>query len=76
MQVKAVPHQILQRYRWSVSAGYQVPLDRLPQPIPIDGLPSTSKNHLTLPAPFATSSTAQVGRRDGRRHNRARKLRK
>ncbi len=39
MQVKAVLHQLLQRFRWSVPPGYQVPLNRLPVPIPSDGLP-------------------------------------
>jgi cytochrome P450 len=39
MQVKAVMHQLLQRYRWSVPPGYQMSLDPLPVPIPTDGLP-------------------------------------
>lgn len=39
MQVKSVLHQVLQRYRWSVPARYQWPLDTTSLPSPKDGLP-------------------------------------
>ncbi|WP_030165019.1 cytochrome P450 [Spirillospora albida] len=39
MQVKSVLHQILQRYRWSVPARYEWPLDTTSLPSPKDGLP-------------------------------------
>jgi cytochrome P450 len=39
LQVKAVLHQLLLRYRWSVPAGYEMPLDYTSLPRPSDGLP-------------------------------------
>ncbi|WP_329519706.1 cytochrome P450 [Spirillospora sp. NBC_01491] len=39
MQVKSVLHQMLQRYRWSVPARYEWPLDTTSLPSPKDGLP-------------------------------------
>ncbi|WP_141717620.1 cytochrome P450 [Nocardia altamirensis] len=39
MTVKAVLHQMLLRYRWSVRPGYQVPLVAGTGPMPADGLP-------------------------------------
>ncbi|WP_280312687.1 cytochrome P450 [Nocardia abscessus] len=39
MTVKAVVHQMLLRYRWSVPEGYQVPLVAGTGPVPADGLP-------------------------------------
>lgn len=39
MQVKAVMHQLLQRYRWSIPAGYELPIDWSSLPRPKDGLP-------------------------------------
>lgn len=39
MQVKAVLHQILLRYRWSVPGRYEMPLDTTSLPSPKDGLP-------------------------------------
>jgi cytochrome P450 len=39
MQVKAAMHQLLLRYRWSVPAGYEMPIDWSSLPRPKDGLP-------------------------------------
>jgi cytochrome P450 len=39
MQVKAVLHQLLRRYRWRTAPGYQAPLDYTALPYPKDGLP-------------------------------------
>jgi cytochrome P450 len=37
--VKAVLHQLLLRYQWTVPHGYQMPLDYTSMPTPSDGLP-------------------------------------
>lgn len=39
IQVKAILHQLLQRFSWSVDADYEVPWDRKSLPVPKDGLP-------------------------------------
>jgi cytochrome P450 len=39
LQVKAVMHQILQRYRWSTPQGYRMPYQLVPIAKPRDGLP-------------------------------------
>lgn len=39
VQVKAVMHQLLLRYSWTVEPGYELPLDRTSLPTPKDGLP-------------------------------------
>ncbi|GAA5050460.1 cytochrome P450 [Nocardia callitridis] len=39
MTVKAVLHQMLLRYRWSLAPGYEVPLVAGTGPMPADGLP-------------------------------------
>ena len=39
LQVKAVMHQLLQRYRWSVPEGYEMPVQQAPISKPRDGLP-------------------------------------
>jgi len=39
MQVKAAMHQMLLRYRWSVPADYEMPVDWSSLPRPKDGLP-------------------------------------
>ena len=39
MEVKAVMHQVLRRYRWSVDPAYRMPLDWRALPIPRDRLP-------------------------------------
>ncbi|HEV7931844.1 MAG TPA: cytochrome P450 [Actinomadura sp.] len=39
MQIKSVLHQVLQRYRWSVPADYEWPLDTTSLPRPKDALP-------------------------------------
>jgi cytochrome P450 len=39
MEVKAIMHQLLLRFRWSVRAGYQPPLHYGTGPTPSDGLP-------------------------------------
>lgn len=39
LQVKAVMHQLLQRYRWTTAPGYQAPMDYSSIPFPKDGLP-------------------------------------
>jgi cytochrome P450 len=38
-QVKAVMHQLLRRYRWSVAPGYRMPVQQAPISKPRDGLP-------------------------------------
>jgi cytochrome P450 len=39
MEIKAVMHQLLQRFRWQVPPGYEMPVDRTSLPRPADGLP-------------------------------------
>jgi cytochrome P450 len=39
MEVKAVLHQLIRRYRWSVEPGYQMPIDWKALPVPRDRLP-------------------------------------
>ena len=39
MQIKAVMHQLVQRYRWSVPEGYVMPVQQAPISKPQDGLP-------------------------------------
>ena len=39
MEVKAVMHQVLRRWRWSVPAGYRMPYQLVPIAKPRDGLP-------------------------------------
>jgi cytochrome P450 len=39
MEIKAVMHQVLQRYRWSVDPAYEMPIDWTSLPRPKDGLP-------------------------------------
>jgi len=39
MQIKAVMHQLVRRYRWSVPQGYVMPVQQAPISKPIDGLP-------------------------------------
>lgn len=39
MQIKAILHQVVQHYRWSVPANYTMPLDFTSLPVPADGLP-------------------------------------
>ena len=39
MQVRAIFHELLRRYRWSVPAGYEWPLDLAALPVPRDRLP-------------------------------------
>ena len=41
MQVKAILHQVLLKYRWRVPAGYVMPVDTTSLPVPKDGLPVT-----------------------------------
>ncbi|MCW2888293.1 MAG: cytochrome [Streptosporangiaceae bacterium] len=41
MQIKSVMHQLVRRYRWSVPADYEWPLDMSTLPVPKDGLPVT-----------------------------------
>ncbi|WP_101676273.1 cytochrome P450 [Alloalcanivorax mobilis] len=41
MQVKAILHQVLLKYRWSVPADYEMPVDTTSLPVPGDGLPVT-----------------------------------
>jgi cytochrome P450 len=40
-QVKAVLHQLLRGYEWSIAPDYEMPVDRFPLPVPRDGLPVT-----------------------------------
>jgi cytochrome P450 len=39
LQIKAVLFQLVQRYRWSVPAGYRMPVQQAPISKPMDGLP-------------------------------------
>ena len=39
LQIKAIMHQVLRRYRWSVPAGYQMPWQQVPIGKAKDGLP-------------------------------------
>lgn len=39
MQVKAILHHVVQRYRWSVEKGYEMPVDYTSLPVPADCLP-------------------------------------
>jgi cytochrome P450 len=39
LEVKALLHQMLRGFRWSVDAGYEMPLDTTSLPRPADGLP-------------------------------------
>ena len=39
LQVKSILHQILLRHRWSVPAGYTMPVQQAPISKPLDGLP-------------------------------------
>jgi cytochrome P450 len=39
MQVKAILHQLLRRYRWSVPGRYEMPVDFTSLPVPADRLP-------------------------------------
>jgi len=39
MEIKAALHQMLIGYRWTVPAGYQMPIDWSSLPRPKDGLP-------------------------------------
>jgi cytochrome P450 len=39
LQVKAVVHQLVRRYRWSFPAGYRMPVQQAPISKPRDGLP-------------------------------------
>ncbi|HAG93876.1 MAG: cytochrome P450 [Pseudomonadales bacterium] len=39
VQVKAILHQILLRFKWSVEPGYQMPIDMTSLPVPGDKLP-------------------------------------
>lgn len=41
LQVKAILHRVLLSYRWSVPAGYEMPVDTSSLPVPADGLPVT-----------------------------------
>jgi cytochrome P450 len=41
MQVKAVMHQLVRRYRWRVEPGYRMPVQQAPISKPRDGLPVT-----------------------------------
>jgi cytochrome P450 len=38
-QVRLVAHQLLRRFRWSVPAGYEMPVQQAPISKPVDGLP-------------------------------------
>ena len=39
LQVKAILHQVLLNYRWSVKKGYKMPIDMTSLPVPADKLP-------------------------------------
>jgi cytochrome P450 len=39
VEIKAIMHQLVRRYRWSVPDGYEMPIDATSLPVPADGLP-------------------------------------
>ncbi|MGH2784639.1 MAG: cytochrome P450 [Actinomycetota bacterium] len=39
MEIKAIVHQVVQRFRWSVPEDYEMPIDTTALPVPADGLP-------------------------------------
>ena len=39
LEVKAILHELLRNYRWSVPTGYEVRWDNTSLPVPVDGLP-------------------------------------
>ena len=39
VEIKAIMHQLLQRFRWTVPEGYEMPIDTTALPVPADGLP-------------------------------------
>src|SRR5690606_17780801 len=39
LQVKAILHQVVLKYRWNVAPGYEMPIDATSLPVPADGLP-------------------------------------
>lgn len=39
LQIKAIVHQLVQRYRWSVPDDYRMPVQQAPISKPRDGLP-------------------------------------
>ena len=41
MQVKAILHEVLLNYRWTVPQDYEMPVDTTSLPVPGDGLPVT-----------------------------------
>jgi cytochrome P450 len=41
LEVKAILHQMLLTYTWSVPAGYEARWDNTSLPVPVDGLPMT-----------------------------------
>jgi cytochrome P450 len=41
MEIKAIVHQVLQRFRLSVPPDYEMPIDTTSLPVPADGLPVT-----------------------------------
>jgi cytochrome P450 len=45
LQVKAIMHRLLLRYRWSVPAGYEMPYQMVPIAKPRDGLPVTLQRY-------------------------------
>lgn len=41
VEIKAIMHQMLQRFRWTVPEGYEMPIDTTALPVPADGMPVT-----------------------------------
>jgi cytochrome P450 len=39
MQIRLVLHQLVRKFRWSVPAGYTMPVQQAPISKPLDGLP-------------------------------------
>jgi cytochrome P450 len=50
VMVKAVMHQLLLKYRWSIDRGYELPWDHKSMPVPKDGLPVRLTRRSTLRA--------------------------
>jgi cytochrome P450 len=48
-EVKAVMHQMLRRFQWSVEPDYELPLDYTSLPVPADGLPIRLESAVSSP---------------------------
>jgi cytochrome P450 len=51
LEVKAILHEMLRNYQWTVPPGYQVRWDNTSLPVPVDGLPIRLSRLRPAPAP-------------------------